>query len=242
MGNVTSRTEGTDYFLPKNGATSVSSKPRIFQWPAALLRLYRVYCRTLDIRILLSDGSILSPPQYVFRPVIFAHSERDDLALPGFLNYQSFTVLVATGRDGDWAARALEGSGCTVARGSSLRDGIRGLRKLIQTLRASPRPAAICVDGPLGPPGVVRGGVLTCARQSGRPIIPVGTAARRSLVFRKAWSQIFLPLPFSRVVVCCGDPLEVPTSASPDEITELRAELTRRLAQARHDAEQAVRS
>src|SRR2546425_6507085 len=119
-------------------------------WPRLLSALYRLYFHTLDIRVLLPEGSPISLSQYVFEPVIFAHSEREALALAGVLCEVPFTLLIAEGKDGDWAAEAIECAGCSAVRGSSLRSGSKALLTLVRSLRTSSVPAAICVDGPLG--------------------------------------------------------------------------------------------
>src|SRR5262245_30920681 len=112
-----------------------------------LARLYRLYCSTLSVRALLPDGSAIPPQPYCFDDVIFAHCERDTLALSSVLPRRRFVLLVATGRDGNRATTALLRTGSRVVRGSSLRGGARALLQLIRLLRSSSLPAALSVDG-----------------------------------------------------------------------------------------------
>ncbi|MDX9736419.1 MAG: hypothetical protein RBU36_19980, partial [Thermoanaerobaculia bacterium] len=97
-------------------------------------------------------------------------------------------------------------------------------------------PLALVVDGPLGPSGVAKGGAVVCAARTGRPLRPVGAAARRGLVLKRSWSRIWLPLPFSRVVVVVGEPLPVPAGMGRTDRERLATELTTRLAAARSRA------
>jgi lysophospholipid acyltransferase (LPLAT)-like uncharacterized protein len=64
----------------------------------------------------------------------------------------------------------------------------------------------------------------------------VGAAARRAFVVGLSWSKIWLPLPFSRVVVVVGEPLPVPAGLNRADLDRLAGELTARLAAARSRA------
>lgn len=180
---------------------------------------------------------MILPERYCFDNVIFAHCERDSVALSSVLRHRPFAVLVAPGRDGNWATAALLRTGSLVIRGSALRQGSRALIQLIRLLRSSRLPAAVSVDGPVGPPGKAKGGVVVCAQLTGRLIVPLATAASRRLRFRGSWSDIFLPLPFSHVWIACGEPIRVPAGINRDVIRVLSLELTAQLAKLRNRAE-----
>ncbi|HWC65480.1 MAG TPA: hypothetical protein VG777_05310, partial [Thermoanaerobaculia bacterium] len=111
------------------------------------------------------------------------------------------------------------------------------LRRLVAALSESDRPAGIVVDGPLGPPGVPKPGVLFCARETGRPIVPLGVAARGKIEFRASWSRIYLPLPGARIVIACGETVAVSSDETRGGMDRLGAELEARLASARVVAE-----
>src|SRR5581483_8210867 len=97
---------------------------------------------------------------------IFVACERDALALAGVMADHRFTILVARGRDGDWASTALAAMGCVVVRGSSLHDPAAALAALARRLDDSPGPAAIVADGPLGPHRAIRRGAFYCAMRT----------------------------------------------------------------------------
>ena len=202
--------------------------------------LYRAYFATLRVSGLLADGSAAQPREYPFGRELFALCERDALLLAGISTYTPFTALVTLGRDGDWAAALLRRLGFDAVRGSSLRGGSRAVSELVRALRSTGRPAAIVVDGPLGPAGKAKAGTVVVGMRTHRPIRALGVAARREIVFRRTWSRIFLPLPFTRVVIACDDPLPVPTSAGPGQVAALAEELSRRLAFMRRRALDAV--
>jgi lysophospholipid acyltransferase (LPLAT)-like uncharacterized protein len=198
--------------------------------------LARLFFSTWKIPARLPDGTVIAAGDYPFGAQIFALSERDALALAGVIVDREFTVLAAFGRDGELASAALEGIGCRVVRGAERRGGAGALRSMIRALRASASPLAIVVDGPLGPADEPKPGIFLCARESGRPIVPLGAAARRSLVFRKAWSRIYLPLPLTTITVVAGESLFVDSGSSASDFEGLAAELSSRLRRAREDA------
>ena len=198
--------------------------------------LYRAYFATLRVQGLLAGGVVVDPAEYPFGREIFALCERDALALAGIIAYTRLTALVALGWDGDWASGVLARLGYGVIRGSSLRSGAGALIRLIRTMRAAAAPVAIVVDGPLGPSGEAKPGIVRCAQRTGRPIRALGVAARRRIVFRSTWSELFLPLPCSRVVVACEDPLSIPASADRAVVADLTLELNARLARAQERA------
>lgn len=202
--------------------------------------LYRAYFATLRVSGLLADGTATRPREYPFGRELFALCERDALLLAGISSYTPFTALVTIGTDGDWAAALLNRLGFDTVRGSSLRGGSQAVSGLVRALRTSEKPAAIVVDGPLGPAGRAKEGTVVIGMRTHRPIRALGVASRREIVFRRTWSGISLPLPFSRVVIACDDPLPVPISAGPDEVAALTEELTRRLALMRRCALAAV--
>jgi lysophospholipid acyltransferase (LPLAT)-like uncharacterized protein len=204
-------------------------------------RVYRLYYRTLRLRALLPDGSIIHPAAFPFARQIFVLSERDSIALAGITADMGFVVLVAHGRDGDWASAALEAIGCQVVRGSTRRGGARALATLLSRLDVDARPAGLVVDGPLGPVGVAQPGAALCAIRTARPIHVLSGAASRAVVVHRAWSRIYVPLPFSRVVLFCDGPLSIPTTPDRQAVDLLTANITERLGEGQRRAQQLLR-
>lgn len=202
----------------------------------ALGRLYGLLHRTLRLEGILPDGSRVTPATYPFGREIFAFCERDAFALGGILGRARFTTLIAPGRDGDWATEVVTSLGGRVVRGATERGGTKALAQLLRDLPENDGPLALVVDGPLGPTGVARGGAVVCAARTGRPLRPVGAAARRAPVLGRSWSKLWLPLPFSRVVVVVGEPLPVPAELDRPGRERFAVELTARLAEARRRA------
>jgi len=211
-----------------------------FSPPSALVRLlargYALLFRSLRLESVVEDLPVTHPRDYSFPSELFALSERDVFGLAGILARARFTVLVARGRDGDWATTALEEIGGKVVRGAFRRGGASAYAALRRALAEGGGPVGLVVDGPVGPEGEAREGAVACAAATGRPLRPVAAAARRAIVLRSSWSRLWIPLPFTRVVVACGAPMPVPQGVDREERRLLTAELSRRIALARTQA------
>ncbi len=69
--------------------------------------------------------------------------------------------------------------------------------------------AGLTVDGPHGPPLVVKQGIILLASQTGAPIVPMAVASCPRMTL-STWDAMHIPLPFSRIVYLFGEPLYVP--------------------------------
>ena len=124
--------------------------------------------------------------------------------------------------DGDGMARLEERLGFGVIRGSSGRDGLQAIVDMIRIMRDQPGVGAcLAVDGSRGPRGVVQGGIVSLAQRTGGVIVPVTIGARPAWIFRKSWDRTLLALPFARVEVVFGEPIEVPAKLRAVEFTRL---------------------
>jgi lysophospholipid acyltransferase (LPLAT)-like uncharacterized protein len=79
---------------------------------------------------------------------------------------------------------------------------------LVRAMKCEATDAAFAVDGPRGPFGVVKGGVIVAARATGAVVVPMAGAVRRGIVLRRAWDRFAIAWPFTRVDVALGAPIE----------------------------------
>lgn len=155
------------------------------------------------------------------RPWSLAFWHGQQFALLRWRRRRATVALVSLSRDGELQAGALARVGLTIERGSSSRGGAAGLKAIVRRLRRG-LDAAFAVDGPRGPRGVVRSesggvGAALAARLAGGVVVPMASACARCKVFARAWDRFELPLPFSRVAVVLGAPIE-PDDADPAAI------------------------
>jgi lysophospholipid acyltransferase (LPLAT)-like uncharacterized protein len=200
-------------------------------------RLVRESFATTRVTIVFPDGRAMPARDYPYNREIFALAERDLIALAGMTSHQRFTTLIARGRDGDIATAAAAYLGCTVVRGATARGGATALRTLLRTLAASPDPAALVVDGPLGPAGHARPGAVRCACASGRDLRAVAIAASAAVRIPATWSGLSVPLPFGHAVIAVDDPLAIVPGCDRNAVRAATSRLSERLAAMRLLAE-----
>ena len=114
---------------------------------------------------------------------------------------------------------------------------VNGISAAIDAVSKEGYDAAVAVDGPRGPIYEVKSGVLKLAQQTGYPIVLGVASAKRRFIFKKAWNQCYLPLPFTRSVVIYGEPIPVPKDCSDEELETIRLRLQRDMFTIKAEAE-----
>ena len=164
---------------------------------------------------------------------------RDILLAGYFFRDSSIAIPVSQSGDGDLAAAILQSLGFAPSpRGSSSRGGTAVVRELIQHVQGG-GIAAIMTDGPRGPAGSSKAGIITLADKSKTPITPVCFSAR-PCVRLASWDRTLIPLPFARVVCRFGDPILTGTLSTPEERESARREVERQQQRITRDLDQAV--
>ena len=129
-------------------------------------------------------------------------------------------ALTSRHADGAYVSEALDAIGVPTVRGSSGRGGAEALRQMMVV--AEKLHIAIATDGPRGPRRVVKEGIVYLASQTGRGIIPAAFAARWAWRPRGRWTDLVVPLPFSKTSINLGDAIFVPPGLSRDELEPYR--------------------
>lgn len=144
-----------------------------------------------------------------------------------FLDRRPIAIMISQSRDGEMIARVAERLGWEPVRGSSTRGGAVALRRL-KALASKGYNFAHIVDGPKGPFGKVKPGLLFIARMVGKPIVPVITSAEKKWVFN-SWDRFMVPKPFSRILVRFGDPIDIPSKLGPGAFEDTQMLIEQRL-------------
>jgi lysophospholipid acyltransferase (LPLAT)-like uncharacterized protein len=134
--------------------------------------------------------------------------------------------LVSRSADGEINAIALRHLGIRAIRGSGARGrdprdkgGAPAMRAMLRALAAGemvvmtadvPKIARVCGEG-----------IVTLARLSGRPIVPVAVATSRRIDF-DSWDRASLGLPFGRGAMVLGDPISVARDADEMAVANAR--------------------
>ncbi len=147
------------------------------------------------------------------RPGLVAFWHGDQLPLLGARPAGRLVAPVSTSPDGRLQEVVLRRIGIDGVRGSRGHGGAAALRGLVRALRKG-AVALMAVDGPSGPRGQVKPGVVYLAQRTGLPVWPVAVAVKRGRRLRRAWDRYLLPRPFTRTVVLVGDPFHVEAGAA----------------------------
>jgi len=146
---------------------------------------------------------------------------------------KQFSAVVARHGDAEIIGLALERFGVKIIRGSGAggrkkdRGGMFALRMSLRELKAG-RSIALTADMPPGPARRAGLGIITIAKMSGRPILPVASVTSRFMVLN-TWSRFVVNLPFSKQVLLSGEPITVPKDAGKVLMEEKRLELENKL-------------
>ncbi len=144
-------------------------------------------------------------------------------AISYFQNYRNLkpALMISQSRDGEMIAAVAERSGWHTVRGSSSNGGRHALKEMVEHLKES-RLAAHILDGPRGPAGEVKAGLISMAHSAVASIVPFYTSADRSWFFN-SWDHFFLPKPFARVTISFGEPIELEKIGDENTFEDQRA-------------------
>jgi lysophospholipid acyltransferase (LPLAT)-like uncharacterized protein len=185
---------------------------RILRWT---LRIDTVGAEALHARWARGERAILS----------FWHNRL--LMLPLLADGGPICIMVSHHRDGEIGSTLLAAWGVATVRGSATRGAVSGFLRLVDAYRHG-KNLAVTPDGPRGPRYVAKPGVVRLAKAVGSPIFPITYTANRAARLR-SWDGLIIPLPFARVRIHFGEPVEVPRDASAAQLDGCRAELEQRL-------------
>jgi lysophospholipid acyltransferase (LPLAT)-like uncharacterized protein len=118
------------------------------------------------------------------------------------------SVMISQSRDGEMIADIYSRFHFRPVRGSSSRGGKEALSAIIADLNRNSFAVQV-LDGPRGPRGIVKPGLIVMAQSSGAPIFPFYITVDRAWVL-KSWDRTLIPKPFSRILVRWGTPFYVP--------------------------------
>ena len=191
---------------------------------ALLYRIVRAYYWTLRIRVeneatwmtyLQGGGKVLF---CVWHQQLFA-------AIKQCMRYGRYhpSVMISQSRDGELIAGFMKSIGWVAARGSSSRRGGRALKEMIDRLTETGFAGHI-LDGPKGPIGKVKIGVIQLAQAADAVLVPLRVTADNAW-YLKSWDRFMLPKPFSLITLRFSNMIELATTEDPAEMEKQRNNL-----------------
>ncbi len=142
--------------------------------------------------------------------------------------FSEFTpaAMISQSRDGDLIADVCRRLNFRPVRGSSSRGGREALAAMVTELSVHP-VAVHALDGPRGPRGLIKAGIIRMAQLSGAPIIPVYISVNRAWILR-SWDRFLIPKPFSTVWVRWDKPIPVPAELDDAAFETLRLNIEKK--------------
>jgi lysophospholipid acyltransferase (LPLAT)-like uncharacterized protein len=132
-------------------------------------------------------------------------------------------IMISRSRDGDFISQVVRHIGWIPVRGSSSRGGKEALQVMVQGVIEHHIGGHI-VDGPTGPPCVIKPGLISLARSTGAVICP-GIVSYENAWIMNSWDHFMIPKPFSRVLFRFGSIFSVPEIMSDDQFESFRKEV-----------------
>jgi lysophospholipid acyltransferase (LPLAT)-like uncharacterized protein len=191
---------------------------------AFLYRFIRLYSFTFRLKIE-NEAEWVAYLNQGGTVVLCAWHQQFFSAIKYFQKYRHLnpSIMISKSRDGEIIAGVASRSGWKPIRGSSSRGGAEALRTIIGRFGQS-RLVGHIVDGPRGPAGKVKAGVIRLAHASGAVIIPFYTSADRAWYFN-SWDNFFLPKPFSVVKISFDRMIKFKATDDSEEFEGQRMEL-----------------
>ena len=162
---------------------------------------------------------LLSWHQMIFSGLFFPR--RQGLVIP---------IMISQSRDGEFIARVVQHAGFLPVRGSSTQGGMKALREMVRVVKKY-RIAIHLVDGPTGPPHVVKAGCISLAQLAEAFLCPVFVVYEKSWIFN-SWDHFMIPKPFSKIYIHFDDYMEkVPAKLEDAEFENVRKKIEERMMQ-----------
>jgi lysophospholipid acyltransferase (LPLAT)-like uncharacterized protein len=198
--------------------------------------LLRLYLSFLKVRVVGEEAARKHFDKHG-RGIVAVWHQRFLPALAYVTKFRNFKpiVMISQSSDGELIASLAAKLGLVPVRGSSTRGGREAIMAILRALKKNPGVIHI-VDGPTGPKGVVKPGLMAMAQVTGAPIFPVIISAEKAWVMR-SWDRFLVPKPFSTVTIRWADPVLVPRGTRSDQLEEIRKQVEGLLLKAHTEAD-----
>jgi len=148
-------------------------------------------------------------------------------AIRHFKAYEPYhpALMISKSRDGDFIAGIAQRSGWVPVRGSSSKEGSTALREMVHRLKETGLAGHV-VDGPRGPAGTVKPGLIRIAQATEAVIVPFSVTTE-SAWYLKSWDRFQLPKPFARVTLCFHETIHLDRVRTNDDFERERKRIER---------------
>jgi len=195
---------------------------------ALLYRFIRIYSLTLRF-VVVNEEPWMQYLQNGGRVLLCTWHQQFFAAIRHFQTYRGYhpALMISKSADGEVIAGVASRTGWEPVRGSSSKDGRAALQAMIEKLKTK-RLAGHIVDGPRGPAGIVKPGVIRLAHSAEAVIVPFYIEADKAWYF-SSWDRFMLPKPFSGVRLIFDDIQRYSPSSDETIFEKQRQELEARM-------------
>ena len=191
----------------------------------AIIRLYFCLIRVRSV----DENKIIHHLHHGGKAIAALWHQRIGLVLTYAGSFSEFSpvAMVSQSRDGDLIADLCRLLNFRPVRGSSSRGGREALAAMVAELSVQ-RAAVHAVDGPQGPRGIIKSGLIRMAQLSGVPIAPLTISVNRAWIL-KSWDRFLIPKPFSTISVHWDNLIPVPETLDDIAFETVRQEIEKRM-------------
>ena len=191
---------------------------------ALLYRLIRAYSWTFRIKVENEDNWLTHLKNGGTVLICIWHQQFFP-AIRYFKKYQKYnpSLMISKSKDGEIIAAVAKRTGWHPVRGSSSRGGSEALHGMIDRLKTS-RLSGHVVDGPRGPAGIVKSGVIRMAHTTDAMIVPFYAYADKAW-YMNSWDKFMIPRPFTKVTLRFGAMIKFDPSENNEDFEKQRLHL-----------------
>jgi hypothetical protein len=204
-----------EMFKPLRKLATTKPASKIIYW------LVRLYCATFHFKVV-NEEPLLNYLDQGGRVLICAwHQQLFSAFYYGkkFGKYNP-SIMASKSLDGEITAGVARQVGWYPVRGSSSRGGGPALREMTNRLKKHGL-AILFPDGPRGPAGIVKAGVIALAHGADAIIVPAYARADRAWYIH-SWDKFMVPKPFARVTVNFCPQIKLPPAKNKTDIENQR--------------------
>lgn len=167
--------------------------------------LIELLCRS--IRIEIRNEKVITELSYKRQPFVVVFWHGTMFLAWWWMRRNNPAALVSQSKDGEILSNILQRWDYHLIRGSSSRGSKEAMDSMVQVVKDGYN---LCVtpDGPHGPKHVMKMGAIRVAQKTGSPIILLGIGIRRKKIL-KSWDNFWVPLPFTKCLIECSDPIYI---------------------------------